>query len=391
MLVPPISGIGRYTQNLLKWLMNFQEDDSKAIETIKVFTPLNIYQESSLGELLIMLDGDPSQNEQVRSINRLKRIKSFAKQIPGGDSLKRAVQQRLLRQKIKACKGSIYWEPNYILEEFDGVSISTIYDLSHIRYPKFHPKERRRWLDDNLKKTLDNGSGVVTISEFSKNEIIEYYSVNDEDITIIPPAVSDEFRQVYTDDKIESVRCKYQLPKSYILSVGTIEPRKNLVGLLAAFALLPNGLKESCPLVVVGCEGWLSEDVEEMLRPMMKKKQVIRLGYVSQMDLPVIFSGASLFVYISHYEGYGMPVAEAMCSGVPVLTSNVSSMPEVAANCATLVNPEDIKLIAQEIEELIENSAKRRDQIHRAKKQSDGYIWEESAQKLVELFQRHNP
>ena len=205
----------------------------------------------------------------------------------------------------------------------------------------------------------------------------------------MPPAVSNDFRQKYSSVEVDAVREHYQLPACYILSVGTIEPRKNLAGLLAAFESLPDSFKASYPLVIVGCSGWLSEDIEQLMRPMLQKKQVVRLGYVPQHHLPVLFSAASLFVYISYYEGYGMPIAEAMCSGVPVITSNLSSMPEVAAGCATLVSPSNKEQIAQEIQELMENSSKRRDQIKRAKKKSDGYRWEDSAQTLVKLFQRH--
>lgn len=388
-LIPPLSGIGRYTYNLLTCLLDPLQFDRSEIEKIQAFTPLSFYEQEGLQQLLSVLDGEPSEDKYSRSLNRLKHIKNVLKCIPVGGALRRSLQQYLLRNKLARCKGSIYWEPNYILERFDGVSIPTIYDLSHIRHPMFHPLERRRWLDDNLPKTLELATEIITISEFSKCEIIENFSVKHDDISVVPPAVSNDFRQKYSSVEVDAVRQHYQLPACYILSVGTLEPRKNLAGLLSAFESLPDSFKASYPLVVVGCSGWLSEDIEQLMRPMLQKKQVVRLGYVPQHHLPVLFSAASLFVYISYYEGYGMPIAEAMCSGVPVITSNLSSMPEVAAGCATLVSPSNKEQIAQEIQELMENSSKRRDQIKRAKKKSDGYRWEDSAQTLVKLFQRH--
>ncbi len=390
-LIPPVSGIGRYTQNLLKCLLNPLQFDKGEIEKIQACTPLSFYEREDLQQLINLLDNEQSQDKLGHSLVKLKKIKNIVKRMPGGNTLKRALQQHLIRKKLAPCTQSIYWEPNYILEKFNGVSIPTVYDLSHIRYPQFHPVERRRWLDNNLIKTLDKAAAVITISEFSKREIIDNFSIEPNRITIIPPAVSDEFRQVHTDLQKEEVRRHYKLPERYILSVGTIEPRKNLAGLLAAFEELPTSLKVHCPLVIVGCSGWLSENIEQVLQPLVQKKQVIRLGYVPQHHLPILFSTASLFVYISHYEGYGMPVAEAMSSGVPVITSNISSMPEVAANCATLVDPNDKQQIAQEIQELIANSTKRGEQIIKAKKQSDNYIWEDSAKKLVNLFQQHAP
>jgi len=389
-LVPPLSGIGRYTQNLLKCLLDPEQYDKSLIEDVQAFSLLGSYGQDELRQLLTALDNEPSQDKRSKALNRLQKIRGLAKHVPGAGALKRAVQQHLLGRKLASCKDAIYWEPNYILEAFDGVSIPTIYDLSHIRYPMYHPADRRRWLDDNLTKTFERATEIITISEFSKREIMETFSVKPSDVTVIPPAVSDEFRQSYTERELEQIRQDYQLPERFILSVGTIEPRKNLAGLLAAFSRLADSFKSSYPLVIVGCSGWLSEDIERMMTPMLDRGQVIRLGYVPQRDLPALFSAARLFVYVSFYEGYGMPIAEAMCSGVPVITSNLSSMPEVAAGCASLVNPNDIEQITQQIQELIENEGKRKQLIERAKKQSDQYVWQDSTQQLVNVFQKHS-
>jgi alpha-1,3-rhamnosyl/mannosyltransferase len=283
---------------------------------------------------------------------------------------------------------SIYWEPNYILQEFDGISIPTIYDLSHVRYPEFHPAQRRRWLDDNLMSSLERATAIITISEFSKKEIINHFSIKKEKISVISPAVADDFRYPYNTQEKAEMRQFYSLPSTFILSVGTLEPRKNIKGLLSAFKSLPEPLKNAFPLVVVGCAGWLSEDVEQIMQPMIKRGQVIRLGYVRQQHLPILFSAASLFVYVSHYEGYGMPIAEAMCSGVPVITSNISSMPEVAAGCAKLVNPNNTDEIASEIQELLENTQVRGQLVELAKQKSDSYLWGNSAKKLVDVLQK---
>ena len=246
------------------------------------------------------------------------------------------------------------------------------------------------WLEKKLPETLQNATAIMTISEFSKKEIIEVFNIKEEKITIIPPAVSNEFRQHYSVQQVQKIRQTYQLPQQFILSVATIEPRKNLKGLLEAYKILPEALKNTYPLVVVGCNGWLSTELEPMMRSLVAKGQLIRLGYVPQQHLPIIYAAASLFIYVSHYEGYGMPIAEAMCSGVPIITSNISSMPEVAAGCAELIEPDNIEQVTLEIQELLENKLKRETLIASAKIKSAEYTWDTSARKLFQLFSRCN-
>ncbi|MCU7836172.1 MAG: glycosyltransferase family 4 protein [gamma proteobacterium symbiont of Taylorina sp.] len=390
-LIPPLSGIGRYTKQLLSCLLDprlYDNSEFEFIEDIRAFNPLHFYAQEELLQLLHILDNENNTQTAENSLNRLKKIRGIVKHIPGARRLKNNIQQRIFNKNIAQCKDYIYWEPTSILEKFDGVSIPTIHDLSHIHYPQFHPEERRRWLDNNLPATLENSTAIIVVSDFTKKDLMDTYGVSEEKISIVSPAVSDEFRQPYSGLEIQQIRLNYQLPRQFLLSVGTIEPRKNLSGLLTAYQQLPETLKNTCPLVVVGYNGWLSKAIEKLMNPLLAKGQVIRLGYVPQYHLPLIYSAATAFIYISHYEGYGMPIAEAMCSGIPVITSNVSSMPEVAAGSALLVEPDDHQKIALQIQEILENKTLRENLICKAKQQSRTYLWEKSAQKLIKLFSR---
>jgi len=387
-LIPPLSGIGHYTQQLLKCLLDSKHYDKNLIDEISGFNPLKLYTQEELRQLVFALDNEDTDKKTGSSLNQLKKIRSIAKHIPGARPLKKRLQQRILKKYTSNNQDTIYWEPNTILEDFDGISIPVIYDLSHIHYPQFHPQERINWLNDNLEDTLERAAQIITISAFSQQEIIDNFAIAKEKITIIPPAVSDKFRQTFERREIQQIQKIYQLPEQFILSVGTIEPRKNIKGLLAAYNKLPESLKNTCPLVIVGCNGWLSKEVEQLMKPLSAKGQVLRLGYVQQDDLPKLYAAAILFIYISYYEGYGMPIAEAMCSGVPVITSSVSSMPEVAAGCAQLVHPENIEEISLAIQELLENTPKRTELINKAKLKSGRYTWEQSAQSLLKLFSR---
>ncbi len=365
-----------------------QQDDKSIIEDIRGFNPLRLYSHNELYNLLQELDVEKSSEKPVISLNRLSKVRNIVNHIPGARRLKQNIQQRLFNKNFSECHDHIYWEPNYILENFDGISIPTIYDLSHLRYPQFHPKERKQWLDDNLSATIENSTAIIAISEFSKQEIIDVFGINEEKITIVQPAVSDLFRQNHSPQTIQEIHHHYQLPKQFILSVGTLEPRKNLTGLLSSYKKLPEKIKNTCPLVIVGCNGWLSSEIEQIMNPLLEKGHVIRLGYVSQQHLPILYAAATLFVYISHYEGYGMPIAEAMCSGTPVITSSVTSMPEVAGGCAQLVEPNDSEQVSIDIQELLENKSMRKNLIHSAKIKSADYTWEKSADKLIQLFDR---
>lgn len=383
-LIPPLSGIGRYTQQLL--LNLFTES---AIEDIDGFVPFAFY---SRQELLTMVhelehEDEVSSSRATVPLSNIAQLKRVARKIPAARYLKQQLQQLLIGKKFKQYKDHIYWESNYVLTPFDGVKVATIYDLSHIRYPDFHPSDRLKWLDEHLPETIADADALVAISEFSKQEIISVFNVAAEKISIVPPAVAPVFRQKYSDTQLQQVQQLLQLPEQYVLSVGTLEPRKNIKGLVQAFSRLPQSLRKAYPLVLAGAKGWHTAEIEAVLKPLLNSGEVILLGYVAQQHIPILYAGATVLAYVSHYEGYGMPVAEAMCSNTAVLTSNVASMPEVAADCAQLVDPNDIEQITEQLRELLEDQSKRENLQQRAKKVSDNYRWENSARRLVQVFQ----
>ncbi|MGR9014929.1 MAG: glycosyltransferase family 4 protein [Gammaproteobacteria bacterium] len=376
-LIPPITGIGRYTQQLIKCLLS----DSR-ISDIKAFSQLSVYDRQMLSEIVFETAATPIDNEQGR---RLAIVKKYLRHVPGLYSLRSGIQRQRIKKLINKQSDAVYWEPNYVLQDFSGPRIATLHDLSYLRYPQYHHKAMLTWLNKQLPKTIERADAFVTLSEFSKTELVQGLGIDPQKIHIIPPAVDDTYRVKATQLQLQQVKRRYQLPDQYILTVSTLEPRKNINGLIAAYSQLPEALKNQYPLVIAGAGGWGKEDYQKNYRQLIAKQQLYFLGYVSQNDLPLIYQASELFAFLSFYEGYGMPVAEAMASGVAVLSSNQASMPEVAQGSAMLVEPDDNQAIVHAFNTLLEDRELRQQMQQNGRRVSQHYTWQKSADLLVDL------
>jgi len=246
-----------------------------------------------------------------------------------------------------------------------------------------------------------NGKGIITIhdmsfiaciiavSQFTKAEILRYISVPEGKIDVIYEGVNmvKQGPSVQSDDILK----KRGVTKDYILFVGTIEPRKNLEKLVRAFKLLIESRGDKYELVIVGKLGWKYDAFLQSLKTLGIQDKIKFLGYVPDTDLPIIYKHASVFVYPSVYEGFGLPVLEAMAYGTPVITSNVSSLPEVAGDAALLVNPYDEGQIAEGMDKVLSDPELRRQLIRRGREQVKKFSWMETASRTLELYEQvHN-
>lgn len=282
----------------------------------------------------------------------------------------------------------IYHEPCYILRPYSGPKICTVHDLSHIRYPYYHPKQRVKFLLDNLPGSIYEADHIITASEFIRNEIIDLFNISPIKVTCVYHGVSKAFKARRFID-IKSVLAIYGLhEKSYLLSVGTLEPRKNLEHLIQAFNQLPEKQRKKYPLVVIGIKGWHTHPLVKMMQPLIKKEQLYCLGYVPEAYLPFLYSGAFGFLYISIYEGFGLPILEAMASGIPTLTSSESAMPEVVGDAAMQVNPFDIEMITDQLNHLI-NDLTLRDRLKQLGPiQAAKFSWESCVEGTIGVYQQ---
>lgn len=253
-------------------------------------------------------------------------------------------------------------------------AVTTVHDLAFIHYPEtVHPRvlrvQRRR-----LNRAIKLGAYFIADSESTKNDLVETYHLKSARIRVVYPGVGSEFVPA-TSNRIKQVKTKYHLPAHYLLTLGTREPRKNLPRLIAAHQLLRRRDPSLPPLLIAGRYGWGHEE-----QPV---EGVIVSGFIPDSDLPALYSGASAFVYPSLYEGFGFPVLEAMACGTPVVTSNISSLPEVAGSAGVLVDPTSSQDIASGITRALKDA-----KAFRAKglKQAAKFTWANTAQQTLAVY-----
>ncbi len=389
-LTGPLSGIGRYTLEILSQLAERTEQVQ-----LRAYDDLRHYGPEALRHYLSILNG-PEQSFPKNSAAFERRTLSLAKKvirrIPGARRLRASLQDRRISSALGQSPRSVYWQPNFILGAIKAPSIVSVYDLSHMRFPCFHPPERLRWLEEGVASSLERASHIITVSHFSKAEIVDVYGIPEDKISVLYPGVGACFHRRHSQEELLAVQRKYNLPAQYILSLGTLEPRKNLKGLIRAYARLSPALRRRYPLVLAGGAGWNHEETDSLISQLASRGELIKLGFVPQALLPALYQNASIFAYVSLYEGFGMPIAEAMASGVPVLTSNGSSMPEVAQGAALLVDPNNVASIAQGLDKLL---SKLDDPTQCSKagcRLSHNFNWHSSADSLIEIatgLERH--
>ena len=319
-------------------------------------------------------------------------LASLRKNIPlKGPALKLYTWQKNLWFKNKSKpfdKDFILHSPNYLLLPFDGPSVTTIHDLSFLRYPETHPKERVELLEKQLPKSIEQADAIITDSYYIKAEVQQMLGVDSEKIHVVPLGVSKDYKP-YECRVTEPILRKYQLnDMKYLLSVATLEPRKNLNSLIDAYLLLPKKVRQEYKLVIAGARGWLSKNLQQRIEMLVNRGDVISLGYIDSEDLPYIYAGAKGFVLPSLYEGFGLPILEAMAAGTPVLTSTSSSLPEVADGAAILTNANDIEDIARGMVKLIEDDLWRATAIEKGLNRACKYTWQACVNKTIEVYQK---
>lgn len=268
-----------------------------------------------------------------------------------------------------------------------GKVIITIYDMVYKVFPETMEKANYKKLDENLKRSCDAASAIVTISQNSKDEIIEYMGVEENRIHIIPPGVDTARYHPYINSVVlQSVMEKYHLPEKYFLYLGTIEPRKNVESIIKAFRIFNEKKGHEHYLVIAGKKGWMYDEIFKLVEEYGLQDAVIFPGYVDEEDKPMVYAGATAFIFPSLYEGFGMPPLEAMACGVPVISSNSSSLPEVVGDAGVLTQPMDVESISLAMERLTEDYEYHNKLVEKGLKQASTFSWEASVEKLLNLY-----
>ena len=351
-LHPPLTGIGHYACHLLREMLA-----DPRVESLVGLSHSGWHSREEVGNMVAHAQGFPVAASSALPLATVAtRLRQLLRRVPGLKRMRARINHARRHKAGRAHRDYVYWEPNYLLLPIDNPAVATVHDISHLRHPEYHPAERLRELA-RLVDSIDRSRRVITASRFSRGEIAAVLGVPENLIDVVSPAVSDRFRPHRAEAR-ELVRQRYRLPDGYILFCGTLEPRKNVPRLMQAFSRLPAALQYRYPLVLAGGRGWHRGEFEAMLAQ-LANPNILPLGYVNFDDLPALYSAATIFAYPSLYEGFGMPVLEAMASGTAVVTSRTSSMPEVAAGAALLVEPGDVVAIADALEALLEDADKR--------------------------------
>ena len=353
------SGIGRVTMEIARHLRDQPGIAGHSfLVRGKIHTPRMLWELLRDQELAPILYTRPVRSPmQTAVLSRLGRFAAFRKL---NELRRRLLILREVRNFRARMKGRlVYYEPNFIASPFDGVTVVEVNDLSWHHHPEWHPAERIAWMEQNLPRTLKQARRFVSISHFTADAMVKELGVDPSRIDVVALAPSDIFRPV-SEAEAAPVLANYGLQDgAYVLSVSTLEPRKNFDRLLAAHSALPQAERLRFPLVIAGGIGWGEVLSSAAAEAAAGDGSLRLLGHVSDEELCVLMARCTTFAYVSLYEGFGLPVIEAMASGAPVIASKTTAVGETAGDAAILVDPLDDGEICAAMRHMIEDDDAR--------------------------------
>ena len=367
LIAPHFSGIGHYTLELLRALDRALEDRSDIEITLGVF-----YR----------------RMDKIRAYGfRNFKIRRSPFPLRIANALKIRGQQPYYDLFFGK---KIYLFPNYSSWPLlFSKAVSVIYDLSFEFFPQYVEPRNQKFLSEQVRRSVKRSSKTVTISKNSQKEITEFYDIPIENVPIVYPGIDQTEFYRRPPDEVEDIKARYGIHGKYILFVGNIEPRKNLKNLLLAYEQLDKDIRAEYSILLVGARGWLDGEIFDIIKRLRKNGDHIQqpLEYVKDNDRPGIYSGASLFVYPSLYEGFGIPPVEAMACGVPVITSNNSSLPEAVGAAALMVDANDVEELTKTMASVLKNHKQQEKMIADGFKQADKFSWDREARKLIKIIE----
>ena len=309
--------------------------------------------------------------------------------LPRPRSLRRIGEKLMFAHHMRRqSKSRLYHEPNYVAMPYDGPLVLTVCDMSCFDHPETHPQERVALMQKHLPESLRRADQIIVISKASGDALQRWFDIAPARITVTYLAADQRFRPRDAFELTPALAGMGLVPGQYILSVGTLEPRKNLGTLFAAYAGLPARLRQRYPLVVAGMSGWLTGQLLKSAEDMVQRQEIRFLGYVPDTLIPPLFAGAAIFCYPSRYEGFGLPALEAMASGVPVITSNTTSLPEVVGSAGFMLDPDDVGGLTGRLHQLLEDREFALTLGGLGLTRAQTFSWERCAAQTLEVYER---
>jgi len=266
--------------------------------------------------------------------------------------------------------------------------VATIHHVIPLLFPHLFTVKHRWVIRVALARIAQQAERIIVPSHAVREDVEHYLRVPTDRLVVIPEGCDPRFVPTTDFSRLSQVQRRYSLPAQYILFLGTLEPRKNLPTLLQAFAYLwqRKAIDPAWRLVLAGARGWREESIFRTIKSLKLEDAVCLPGFIAEQDLPDVYRGAALFVFPSLYEGFGLPVVEAMGSGVPVITSNTSALPEVAGDAALLIDPHDVDSLAEAMQQMLRDEDLRAHLREKGLKQVQKFSWEVAARRTLELY-----
>ena len=365
------AGIGRYTRSLIRALA-----DLDAESRYTLFVAGGWGEGDGLG--------DWPANFRVRSV-------------PVSDRWLHILWQRLrLPVPIQVATGplDVFHSPDFVLPPVGRTpAVLTVHDLSFLRVPQHFVTGFREYLESAVGRAVNRARHILADSESTKRDLSELLEVDPERVTVVYPGVEAHFKQVKDETVLEGVRRRYELPEHFVLGLGTLQPRKNFEGLVDAFARLLGsgnevpGIEDLC-LVIIGGQGWMSDEILARVDSAGLRERVHFPGFADDEDLPAIYTLAEVFAFPTWYEGFGIPVIEAMACGTPVVAADNSSLPEAVGGAGLMVEAADTDGLADALARLLADKALRTRLVGAGFEQAKRFRWDDSARSLLSVYRR---
>lgn len=263
-------------------------------------------------------------------------------------------------------------------------SIVTIHDLIFLRYPQYYHLIDRKIYTYKFRKACENADKIIAISECTKRDIIRYFGISEDKIEVVYQGCDTSFTHAVTEEKKREVRSKYQLPEHYILNVGSIEERKNILAAVQALPMLPTDIH----LVIVGRRTDYTEKVEQYIKKNKLTERVHIISNVPFDDLPAFYQSAEIFVYPSRFEGFGIPIIEALYSGIPVVAATGSCLEEAGGPESIYVNPDDIAGMADAFKQIYSNSDKRKNMVEKGREFAKQFSDKQQSEEIINIYKK---
>lgn len=353
-----------------------------SFQLLKNLKDLSLVNDESKNNFRIYLKNNPTKFMPQESSNWQYRVLK-----PG----KFWTQWRLpLDLYLRKPRPDVFFSTTHYAPRFSPIPvIISIMDLSYLYYPEMFKNsdlyQLRNWTNYSAKKA----SMILTISSSTKSDIIREYKIEKDKIKVIYPGIKPSISHHTFIDNMDKLKSKHGLSNNYILFVGTLQPRKNIIRLIEAFALVlsKKNIPQDLQLIIIGKKGWLYEEILQKPSKLNIEEKVKFLNFIKDEELAGFYKSAICFVLPSLYEGFGLPVLEAMKNECPVITSDISSLPEAGGDAALYVDPENVNEIAEKMYKLVINKEIRHEMIQKGKKQVAKFSWEKSAKETLKVLE----